>query len=66
MIAPDIQNFGLGGILVLLFIKELFVFLKDRKNGKEDIQQIVLRILQEIHTDITKINAKLNELIHRE
>jgi hypothetical protein len=26
----------------------------------------VLRILQEIHTDITKINAKLNELIHRE
>ncbi len=66
----QLTSLGVGGIMVWLFIKEMFSFLKSRKNGDHDSKEIVeLRAISktlEALTENIQENTKVLQGIHEE
>ena len=60
MSADVIQNIGIGGVLLILSLREMFRFLLSKRNGNTKNQ--TLEKLQDIENLLNRIDVKLDNL----
>jgi predicted nuclease with TOPRIM domain len=61
MLNSESTQMGLGGLIVWLTIKELFSFLKNRKENSQDKSEK----LEEYVKDLTELSEQLTQLLDR-
>ena len=58
----EILNFGIAGVALLLIIKELFSYLKSKKNGSGDYKTELISINNKLSNHLTDVNGKIGDI----